>query len=302
MTAIPFTEEQINNLGGYSYPQTREYNTFYILKKGGGKRWITAPGGDLKKAQRFILDNIPTASVTHWRGYEIINGFIPGRSIIDNARPHVGKRVVLSVDLYNFFPSIPRNTIKQLLLPVTTNMLTYKNIKARNAFLLTVMHKKRLPQGSPCSPMLANWAASELDKEIHDTLCKKYTLDYTRYADDLTFSSYNDIPEAFLNKLQEIVKSHGFKIARKKVKFMRRHKQQRVTGIIVNDKLSIPKVERQRLRAFLHDAEHNGLEEALGRHNSSIAEKLGLISYISMANKSHSESFKAKLNNLRAIV
>lgn len=267
----------------------KSYIKFPMTKKNGGKRWIHAPHFLVKNAQRAILETIPNPSVMHF-GYEVINGFVPGRSIIDNARPHVGKSVVLSIDLKNFFPSFTPTQIKH-----TTS-------KYGDSFQkLITTAKDKLPQGAPTSPMIANWAAIEGDQAVVE-FCKVNGLNYTRYADDLTFSTSADyIDEFVVQDLLGIINNEfgpRLKAHPRKIKFMRKHKQQRVTGIVVNEKLSIPRARRRKLRAFMHDADKNGIKAALARENNSIHTIFGEFSFIHLAHKELAEKYIQQFKEL----
>ena len=250
------------------------YVKFSVEKKNGKRRWIHAPHYFIKSAQQTVLRNMPSPEVMQY-DYNVINGFMPGLSIIDNARPHVNKRVVLSIDLHNFFPSFTPQEIKRA--------VPWDDIRE-----LVTTAKGRLPQGAPTSPMIANWLCVEGD-EILVKFCKEHRLAYTRYADDLTFSSHVDIEQDVFDELLRLLSSGIFgknvKPASNKIKFMRRHKQQRVTGIVVNEKLSIPRARRKQLRAFMHDCEVNGVKEALGRFNRNPHHIFGEFSFLHLAHE-----------------
>ena len=279
------------------------YIKFSVEKKNGKKRWIHAPHYIVKSAQQTVLKNLPSPSVKQY-GHEVITGFIPGLSILDNARPHVGKRVVLSVDLKNFFPSflptdidrLLRNTLADLNVPGT---LPYDAVDSLVSLVTT--GKKRLPQGAPTSPMLANWLCVDGDRQLVD-FCTEHKLAYTRYADDLTFSSFRDIDQDVVDDLFSLINSGIFgskvKIAPNKIKFMRRHKQQRVTGIVVNEKMSIPRARRKQLRAFMHDCEINGVKAAMSRYNNTPQTIFGEFSFLHLAHQDKATTYIEKFKEL----
>lgn len=266
-----------------------KYRRFPLPKKRGGVRWISEPVPELKAAQRTILECLNVPSVRHYNGYEVINGFMPGRSIVDNARPHVGQQVVLSMDLKDFFGSL-----RQVDLPHK-----FCEDQALQDLLQKVCFASKgrgLPQGSPVSPMLANWAGKALDERIiADLQVLGYGnvfrhavwphIQYTRYADDLTFSCAQDIPRNFVKHMQACVQStfgRRLKFADNKIKFMRRHKRQMVTGIVVNEKLSIPKERRKVLRAVKHRIETKGIDSV---ENFNFPELMGELSYFHLTDK-----------------
>lgn len=284
------------------------YIAFPMEKKSGGLRWIHKPHFLVKNAQKVLLENLPNPSVMQ-RGHEVVTGFVPGRSILDNARPHVGKTVVLSIDLRNFFPSFSKNQLYEAIKWVDRNALyswSYYGGPIQNeieVFNLITTKKGKLPQGAPTSPMIANWCCIEGDKVLAD-MCAEESIDYTRYADDLTFSTMrSEISEEFVQKIITAINDHGIfgrsvKVANNKIKFMRKHKQQRVTGIVVNEKLSIPRARRKRLRAFMHDCEKNGVEAALGRENRSIHHIFGEFSFLNLAHKETAEIYIQQFKEL----
>ena len=271
-----------------SDPSASKYRKFPLQKKTGGVRWISEPVHLVKEAQRAYLDlmKIPVLTQRTSRGeHKVITGFIPGMSILDNARPHVGQKVVLSMDLKDFFGSVrPRDIdrfgFKSWLTATTRgSTLTVQDYLQRLLFT-----KKGLPQGSPASPMVANWAAHAGDRKIierirHDGL----DIAYTRYADDLTFSG-DDIPEDFVQWLISYVWHVFFTNARfadNKIKFMRRHKRQIVTGIVVNEKMSIPRERRMKLRAIKHRLETKGIDSI----DQSFHEVMGELSYLHLTDR-----------------
>lgn len=272
------------------------YIRFPVEKKNGKKRWIHAPHFLVKSVQEAILQEIPTPSVTHF-GYEVINGFCPGRNIVDNARPHLRKKVVLSIDLKNFFPSFTPNEVYKFLLSMCKG-----DRKIADAFQLVLTTPgKCLPQGAPTSPMIANWLALPGDVKVAE-FCEKHRLDFTRYADDLTFSTVDPyIDEDVVQELIGLINtSYGRKIrvAPRKVKFMRSNKQQRITGIVTNDKLSIPRARRRRLRAMMHQAQTEGLKAALAVDGLSIFQLYGEISYLSLTHRDLAEQYVQTIKEL----
>ena len=294
---IPYTQQQqivIRKVAGYAKVKARlnmrnrGYVKFPVEKKDGSKRWIHAPHYIVKSAQQTVLKNTPSPSVIQ-NDHEVITGFVPGRSILDNARPHVGKHVVLSVDLKNFFPSIAPRQVKEAF-----GLFGPEEVK------LITTSKLRLPQGAPTSPMIANWVCVEGDSLLVE-YCNEHKLTYTRYADDLTFSAIRDIPQDVVDnliRLINVVFGPKVNIAPNKIKFMRKHKQQRVTGIVVNEKLSIPRARRRQMRAFMHDAEVNGVNTALARYSRSVHHIFGDLSFLHLAHEAEAERYIEQFKEL----
>ena len=263
------------------------YIKFSVEKKNGSRRWIHAPHYIVKSAQKTVLANIPSPTVTQY-DHEVITGFVPGMSILDNARPHVGKQVVLSIDLKNFFPSIHSNQIRTALSSILTS---YHDVRE-----LVTTGSGNLPQGAPTSPMIANWVCVEGDLELVE-FCTKHKLAYTRYADDLTFSSFTDIDQDVVEIINTVF-GPQIVVAPNKIKFMRKHKQQRVTGIVVNERLSIPRARRRQLRAFMHDADRNGAKAALSRFSQSPQHVFGELSFLHLAHKDQAVKYIEQFKEL----
>lgn len=156
----------------------RYYYRFYIPKSNGGRRLISAPRNDLKMIQRkilgYILERIPI--------HPSANGFRRERSIITNAENHMAQEIVIKIDAKDFFPSITYQRVKGV----------YANLgypeKVADALTELTTYKGRLPMGAPTSPYLSNIVAIRLDRRFTN-LSKKMDFRYTRYADDLAFSS-----------------------------------------------------------------------------------------------------------------
>ncbi|MBI2901113.1 MAG: RNA-directed DNA polymerase [Planctomycetes bacterium] len=259
----------------------------YVLavrkKRNGGKRLILMPKKRIKAVQREIHRRILSRHApSPWA-----HGFATGRSIRTNAAPHVGKEVVAKFDLREFFHSITFPRVRGLL-----RQLGYAPDVARTIALLCTFHPGRirermrpggvsyadlaaafrapgrygfrriLPQGAPTSPALANLAARGLDRRLA-ALAKRFRADYTRYADDLTFSGgaefHRDLPR-FIPLLRSIVRDEGYFLAREKTRVIRRGNCQRVTGLVVNEKPNVPRGTYRELKAILHNCVTKGPE------------------------------------------
>jgi RNA-directed DNA polymerase len=223
----------------------------YPLHKGTKVRWIEAPGTNLKGIQRTLLDD---TLYTLW-ATDHAHGFVPGRSIITNARLHVGRQWVVTLDIKDFFPSITSRQVRAAL----DGLDSEPEVLSAMTRLLT--RHGRLPQGSPTSPHVANLVAAELDLRLARTAASRGWV-YTRYADDLTFSG-DSPPLGLADATEAILGDYGFRAARGKTHVMGREQRQVVTGLVVNDRVRLPKPQRRRLRAMLHQAEIIGDAAAL---------------------------------------
>ena len=217
-------------------------------------RWIEAPDTELKAAQRWLLDNwlyrLTPTTYAH--------GFVPGRSILSNASHHVGRRFVLTADIRNFFPSITADRVHDCLDTLDLDQPTQQTL------VQLVTRRGRLPQGAPTSPHLANLVAGSLDLRLAG-LARQHGWTYTRYADDLTFSTTSPKqfmpPEELLWVIERIVTDERFELAKNKTHIMPNHQRQTVTGLVVNQRLALPKPRRRILRAMLHRLETAGPEQ-----------------------------------------
>jgi len=217
------------------------YVTFSIPKKSGGFREIDAPSKQMKLIQQWILNKILyKISIGDY-----VHGFVPKRSILTNASNHVNQNLVLGIDIKDFFPSVDIKRVTEIFLCVGYTQKTASFL----AELCT--YEGKLPQGAPTSPMLANLAVKELDIAIDD-YCKKRNFKYSRYADDITISGSQKLA-MYKQKIIGIVESNGFAVNEKKTRLHSKSSRQKVTGLVVNDKLSIGRENKKKLRAIVHN-------------------------------------------------
>lgn len=247
--------------------EVRNYWIRQIPKRSGDKRILFAPKPRLKAVQRRILRDILEPIPPH----PAATGFRKGMDIRTNAMPHVAQRIVVAMDLEDFFPSIRHCRVAAFF-----RWLGYPSPVAHVLTLLCTashpMHanspaRRCLPQGAPTSPALANLLGYRMDIRL-SALAKKFNARYTRYADDLTFSGDNDFKHGFRKFLplaRFIIRAEGFRLHPRKFRFMRRGRLQRVTGLIVNDRLSVGRRERDRIKAILHNARKAGSLESQNR-------------------------------------
>ncbi|MCE4223677.1 RNA-directed DNA polymerase [Methylobacterium sp. C25] len=249
------------------------YQRFTIPKKTGGERLISAPMPRLKRAQYWVLDAILDKVAVH----EAAHGFVPGRSIVTNAQAHVGREVVVNLDLKDFFPSLTFKRVKgklrglgfpEAVATVLALLCTEPDVdelELDGERLFAAKGPRRLPQGAPTSPMLTNLVCIRLDKRLA-ALAASLGFTYTRYADDMTFSASGEGAakvSALLKYVGEIVAAEGFTVHPDKTRVMRRGRHQEVTGLTVNERVAVPRETLRRFRALLHQIDQNGPD---GRH------------------------------------
>jgi RNA-directed DNA polymerase len=242
------------------------YYSFDIPKKKGGTRQIQAPSAELLSIQKrlnFYFQSIYLLD----KPYEV-HGFINkpegyefAHSIVSNAKPHVNKKHVLNMDLKEFFPSISAKRVRQILV----KHIRINDSQMADVLALLCTYQKSLPIGAPTSPVLANFACIEMDKELAD-FCMVNSIDYTRYADDLTFSCNDYLTENVIQDLRIIINKHDFTINEKKFRLLSSKSKQTVTGIIVNKKVNVDRTYIRNIRAVLHHIKTDGLEEAAKKH------------------------------------
>ncbi|MDP2582292.1 retron St85 family RNA-directed DNA polymerase [Shimia thalassica] len=217
------------------------YRTFSIPKRLGGAREIATPSPALLAAQRWVLSEI----LAKLQVNDCCYGFVAGRSIVDNARQHLNKKVVLKIDLKDFFPSVSQNQVMKIFLGVGYPVSV-------SYFLTRICCLNRsLPQGAATSPSLSNLVGSRLDLGLSE-YAKDKGVTYTRYADDLTFSG-DDIGSTEISQIKHIVAQQGFRVNDRKTRLLRGKKQKIITGVSVsNGKLALPRnsVREIKLEAY----------------------------------------------------
>lgn len=239
------------------------YKEFRLPKKDPSKeRTISASIGLLKRVQKQLL-------VEFTKLYSPPNsthGFVPECSTVTNALHHVRKSCVVNIDLENFFPSISGGRIHGLFLK---EPFCFPE-EVANTLTNLVCHNGTLPQGAPTSPILSNFICRKLDKQL-SSYAHTHKLAYTRYADDITFSSTNrsainsviieDIFTGVLtvsDPINEIITKNGFRINESKTSMMRKGTRQVVTGIVVNKKCNFRRSEYRELRVLFHNWKMKG--------------------------------------------
>jgi retron-type reverse transcriptase len=260
------------------------YVEFEIDKATGGKRSIAAPRPRLRAVQRVILrqllDRLPVHDAAH--------GFVRGRSTVTNAAPHARATVVIKMDLQDFFPSIHFHRVRGLfqllgydwgVASTLASLCIYRPVLADG----TVAWPGVVPQGAPTSPAIANLVCRRLDARLSALAAKAGAL-YTRYADDLTFSFVQEPATLgrFLWWVDQICQQEGFAENVRKRRVLRTGHQQRVTGIVVNSALSVPRRDRRRFRAILTNIRKYGLESEARDRRDFKGYLRGFAAYVKM--------------------
>lgn len=231
------------------------YHHFSIKKSGGGFRNISVPDPLLKKIQRNISDKILSCIPVS----EYAMAYKKGANLYVNASPHIGKKYLLKMDLYDFFGSVRFDR-------VYSEAFNRKRYPKQIGTILTTLccHKDVLPQGAPSSPSISNIIMKHFD-DVFGLWCEKHGLSFTRYCDDLTISGNRNLFPAYL-KAERILKEMGFVINQNKTRFITNAARQTVTGLTVNIKVSIPSEYKRLLRQQVYYVLKYGIDDCIQKH------------------------------------
>lgn len=275
--AFSFSMKQLTY---YSNPNNvrGRYRHFSIPKKSGGKRNIAAPTKGLGNILYYV--NILLKAIYQPSDYAM--GFVEGRSVVDNAMRHIGQNYVFNTDLENFFPSIEQPRVwKRLQL----NPFNFKQPIANILAGLCCIKEKNddgtvkyiLPQGAPTSPLITNAICDTLDRRLSG-LARRFNLHYSRYADDITFSSMHNVYKedgVFRTELKRIIEDQNFKMNEAKTRLQKIGERQEVTGLTVSNKVNASTAYVAEVRNLLHIWEKYGYNEAYKRFYPKYKESKG---------------------------
>jgi RNA-directed DNA polymerase len=242
------------------------YRSFTIEKRRGGNREIFSPDPDLKRIQRrlnyFLQAHYRCIKPKEVHGF-VINPHHPGAycNIVENAAPHVGKRYLLNIDLKEFFPGISGKRIREIF----RSPIFGFNENIANALTLLTTYRGHLPIGAPTSPAISNFVCYRLDSDLV-ALCERLGFSYTRYADDLTFSSQAPITPAMIEGVRQQIENNHFAMNNQKTRLTTLNRRQTVTGLTVNEKVNVDRKLLKKIRAMLHDWKVNGLMASTRHH------------------------------------
>ena len=235
------------------------YIVYKIRKDNYKYRYIEEPIPELKVIQRQIVKDIQ--GKVNFPDY--VNG-VKHTSIFTNVRDHINKQIIYKIDISDFYHTITRSKLSEVL-------------KQYSVEPSQVLYKGRLPTGAPTSPILANLVFLPVDNALQKLLVGG--ISYSRYMDDITFSTnnFNLLTPELCRSIKTAITSNGYRINKEKSSLIRHHQQQKITGIVVNDKANLSKDIRYKLRAELdhHARTGNGLSQELQ----------GKIAFINSVNK-----------------
>lgn len=291
------SEEQLKHFSLASISPKR-YKTFQISKKSGGQREINAPCKQL--ALLLYLINILLKSV--YIPHPAVMGFTEGRSVADNARMHIGHHYVFNIDLKDFFSSIPQARVwKRLQLPPFNFPQSIANVLAGLCCHTNAEGTCNvLPQGAATSPLLSNAICDNLDRRLCG-VAKRFGLHYSRYADDVTFSSmhnvYNENSD-FRLEIQRVIEGQGFTMNERKTRLLRDGRRQEVTGLTVNKDVNVSRKYISDLRWILRVWEKEGYAKAYSKFYPKYKKEKG---YIKKGEPIMENVIGGKLNYLRMV-
>lgn len=251
----------------YNVKTDNLYNSFTILKKNGGERVIHAPKKELKFLQKKLsnvlwecyLESIESKSKDkNFKTPVLSHAFEKGKSIITNSQMHRNKKYILNIDLKNFFDSFNFGRVRGFFIKDKDFTVSPE---IATVIAQIACYQCKLPQGAPSSPIITNLITRILDYRIVK-IAKKYRFTYSRYADDMTFSTNRELNsnklraskelDNFLTELEEVIISSGFEINPKKTRLSNNMQRQEVTGLVVNKKINVKReyIKNTRAMAF----------------------------------------------------
>ena len=278
----PFTEKQLNFYCNPNHTFHR-YRQFKVKKKSGGFRQITTP-----RTQSFMmmLSAVNVLLRSMYKPSDYAMGFTDGRSVVSNAAIHIGMDYILNIDLKDFFPSIHQARVwKRLQVPPFKFNQPIANLIAGLCCMKesqedkngNIMDEYILPQGAPTSPIITNMICDRLDYYL-SRLAKRFNMNYTRYADDITFSSMRYVYSKrgkFMLEMERIIKEQGFTINEVKTRLQKKGDRQEVTGIIVCEKLNVTQKYVRDIRNILYIWDRYGYNVAYGKFYPKYKEEKG---------------------------
>jgi len=256
-----------------------KYKKILVPKKDGSFRTVWAPDKHLKKVQRYVLKRLKFKTYVS----PFATAYMRKSSTLKNALPHVCKKIVLKVDIKDFFGSISKECVVRIF-----NIFGFAD--SFEIAKLCCLNDK-LPQGAPTSPVISNMICKNMDYRIWG-FCQKREIDYTRYSDDMAFSGNFDVPE-LLWFIRKVLAENGFSINDKKTKVLKQQHQQKITGVVVNEKPQVEKKLRKQLRQEVYYIRKFGLAshfKKLGiESRKGLYQLLGRVGYVLQTNPEDKE-------------
>jgi len=258
-------KEYLEKLYTISNRIENNYKVYKIRKRNGKYRTIYNPNPTLKYIQRQILNNILNNKAIS----KYAMAYHKGITLVDNALPHVNKKIILKLDIKEFFNNINFNN-------VYNSCFSIEYFPKSIGMLLTYLctYNDYIPQGAPTSSYISNLVMKEFDNEIGDW-CEDNNISYTRYSDDMTFSGdFN--PKIVITKVRKMLNKLGLQLNNQKTNVISKSNSQNVTGIVVNEKIQVNSKYRNTIRKEVYYINKYGVDSHIGR----IKYKLGKDKYL----------------------
>ena len=308
---VIFDVEHLRRLIGvkkkYFYKLTNSIEDYYICrfidKRSGGKRKLLIPSLNLKIIQTWILNNILYTQSVH----PFATGFVKGKSVVDNAIPHIGHNYIFKTDILDFFPSIKLKNVFLLFLNFGYT------VEVPYGLSVLCTYDGYLPQGAPTSPYLSNLIFRDFDKELQH-ICSLSHYTYTRYADDITISSDNKISTLEIDYLSDTIGrllyniNYFLELNAEQTKVLRPGQRKIITGVVVNKTLNVPKKLVSEIRLEIYCLQKYGVSNRLNAYNlknntdlniDSYRQKLyGKICFVNMVNSAKAEKLFDQFYNI----
>ena len=287
------------------------YQRWTVPKRDGSPRLISAPKPDLKAVQRWIAREVTAHLPVHGAAH----GFLVGRSIATNARVHAGARVLVKLDIKDFYPTVTWRRVKGLLrraglgeqlatlMALLCTESPRQEVQTHGKTYYVATGPRSLPQGAPTSPSITNALCLRLDARLSG-LATKLGARYTRYADDLAFSWHGDDKAeigSLMKAVNAIVRAEGFTVHAKKTRVMRSGARQQLTGLVVNTApegrplARVPRTTVRNLRAAIKNRE-------LGKpgKGETLEHLKGLCAFVMMTDRARGSELMARVDRLIA--
>lgn len=273
---------------------SKHYKKVEIPKKTKGVRILYIPSKKLMYMQRIILN----AFLSEYRISECATAYHKGSTLVSNAQPHRNKKYVLKLDIEDFFGSITYGRVYKMF---------FKHFPVKYAKLFTEIccYNDKLVQGAPTSPAISNIIMLDFDNRV-ESYCKENNISYTRYCDDITLSADFSLDRTYYRIKKELQKA-GFELNKRKTHFVKNTHQQRITGVVVNEKIQVPIEYRKKLRQELYYLYKFGANNVILKNNYTdyisngntldvkyINSLLGRINYVLQIDPDNNEFVKEK--------
>ena len=283
------SKKYINKLYSISNNIDNNYRIYKIKKRNGKLRTIYEPNSTLKHIQKQILKNV--LEEKHISSFA--KAYHKGVSLKDNALVHVNKKIILKLDIKNFFDNISFYQVYNSCFPIEYYP---KSVGMILTYLCT--YDGHLTQGSPTSSYISNLVMRDFDEEIGN-YCVNNNISYSRYSDDMTFSGDFDVSELII-KVRKMLLKLGFELNKDKISIINKSRSQNVTGLVVNEKVQVCKKYRNKIRQEIYYIKKFGIESHLKKINSSLTKEdyikklLGRILYVLQIDENNKEFLEYK--------